>query len=307
MRRISIDPDTDQEWRDETSFPLRFRLNMWAEAVPDLVDVYLRLTMNKRWGAWDSSISSSSDPFDKPNSLEASAGHDLIFRLEQAYATLKVAPVRSTWYIGILPGLDGPPSRQTGSLFPRPFIDSEIDGTLIKWDAPPTSLDDRELPWTETRLWRGSLDTATGSKEAGIKREFSSRRAYEAKAERRPGLWWATSSMMRKKSPLRKRLGCLPWTGSAQGRKSYVPDPGWPLHDALAYAVWQRRERGRGGKIGRPHRLLLPALMLTRNSWGSRSTVPIITAILRSRNTLGAQTQPRVRLREPICPGICGS
>lgn len=60
-------PNTDQEWRDEASFPLRFRLNMWAEAVPDLVDVYVRLTMNKRWGAWDSSISSSSDPFNKPN------------------------------------------------------------------------------------------------------------------------------------------------------------------------------------------------------------------------------------------------
>lgn len=181
-------PDTDLEWRDETSFPLRIRLNMWAEAVPDVVDFYARLTMNKRWGAWDSSISSSSDPFDKPNSFEASAGHDLTFRLEQAYATFKVAPIRSTWYIGILPGLDGPPSRQTGSLFPRPFIDSEIDGTLIKWDAPPISLDDGELPWTETRLWGGSLEAATGSKEAGIKREFSTRKAYQAKAREETGI-----------------------------------------------------------------------------------------------------------------------
>ncbi len=38
------------------------------------------------------------------------------------------------------------------SLFPRPFIDSEIDGTLVKLDAPETALDEVNLPWTG-RLW----------------------------------------------------------------------------------------------------------------------------------------------------------
>jgi hypothetical protein len=181
-------PDTDKDWTDETSFPLRFRLNMWAEVVPDIVDFYARLTMNKRWGAWDSSISSSSDPFNRANSFEASIGHDITLRAEQAYATFKIAPIRSTWYVGILPGLDGPPSRQTGSLFPRLFIDSEIDGTLIKWEAPPASLDDADLPWTKTRLWGSSSEGAAGSTEAGAKREFSSRKAYEAKAKEKTGI-----------------------------------------------------------------------------------------------------------------------
>lgn len=181
-------PETDQEWRDDTSFPLRFRLNLWAEVVPDIVDFYARLTMNKRWGAWDESISSSSDPFDRPNSFEASAGHDITLRAEQVYATFKIPPIRSTWYVGRLPGLDGPPSRQARSLFPRLFVDSEIDGTLIKWDAPATSLDGADLPWAGTRLWSGPSEAQTGSTESGIKREFSSRKAYEAKAKEETGV-----------------------------------------------------------------------------------------------------------------------
>jgi len=181
-------PDTDQEWRDETSFPLRFRLNMWAEVVPDIVDFYARLTMNKRWGTWDSSVSSSSDPFNRPNSFESSIGHDVTLRAEQAYATFKIAPIRSTWYVGRLPGLDGPPSRQSGSLFPRLFIDSEIDGTLMKWDAPNTSLDAADLPWTRKRLWGGSSEAAPGPAQAGAQREFPSRKAYEAKAKEKTGI-----------------------------------------------------------------------------------------------------------------------
>jgi hypothetical protein len=181
-------PSKDSELGDETSFPLRFRLNMWAEVVPDIVDFYARLTMNKRWGAYDSVNSASSDPFNKPNSFEASIGHDITLRVEQAYATFKIPSINSTWYVGRLPGLDGPPSRQERSLFPRLFIDSEIDGTLIKWDAPHTSLDDTELPWTKTRLWGGSSETATGSTEPGIKKEFSSRKAYEAKAKEKTGI-----------------------------------------------------------------------------------------------------------------------
>jgi ABC-type transporter MlaC component len=144
-------PNQDLKFRDETSFPFRIRLNAHAEVVPDALDFYLRLTMNKRWGAWDSS---ATDPFNRPNSFEASIGHDITLRVEQAYMTWKVPYVKgSTWYLGRLPGMDGAPSRQAGSLFPRPFIDSEIDGTLVKWDAPETGLDKANLPWTSTRLW----------------------------------------------------------------------------------------------------------------------------------------------------------
>ncbi len=137
---------------DETGFPTRIRLNAHVEIVPDNVDFYARLTMNKRWGAYSTA---PSDPFDRPNAFESSIGHDMTPRFEQAYMTFKIPSYNMTWYIGRLPGMDGPPSRQAGSLFPRLFIDSEIDGSLIKWDAPKTFLDGVNLPWTEARL-RGS-------------------------------------------------------------------------------------------------------------------------------------------------------
>jgi hypothetical protein len=172
-------PSDDIESRDETSFPLRFRLNMWAEVVPDIVDFYARLTMNKRWGIWEKDVSKSSNALARENSFEASIGHDITLRVEQAYATFKIPSINSTWYVGRLPGLDGPPSRQDRSLFPRLFIDSEIDGTLIKWDAPHTSLDDTELPWTKTRLWGQAADPG---------KTLPSLKSYEAKAKEKTGV-----------------------------------------------------------------------------------------------------------------------
>ncbi|MBI5188532.1 MAG: DUF3373 family protein [Nitrospirae bacterium] len=160
---------------DETSFPVRIRLNAHAEVVPDIVDFYARLTMNKRWGAFDTS---PTDPFGKPNSFEASIGHDITPRFEQAYATFKVSTLNTTWYIGRLPGLDGPPSRAERSLFPRLFIDSEIDGTLFKWDAPQTALDNIELPWTKKRLWGESRKS---EKAPALK-------PYEAKVKDKTGI-----------------------------------------------------------------------------------------------------------------------
>ena len=74
-------------------------------------------------------------------------------RFEQMYMTMKMPWINSTWYIGRLPGEDGAPQRQRRSIFPRPFIDSEIDGTLISWTAPETGLDNMNLPWTSTRSW----------------------------------------------------------------------------------------------------------------------------------------------------------
>jgi len=144
-------PSSDVKYRDESSFPLRVRLNAQAEVVPDWVNFYARLTMNKRWGAYDTS---ATDPFNKPNSFESSIGHDMSARFEQAYMTMKMPYVDgTTWYIGRLPGMDGAPQRQAPSLFPRLFIDSEIDGTLMKWDAPSTGIDNMDMPWTSWRLW----------------------------------------------------------------------------------------------------------------------------------------------------------
>ena len=171
-------PSADSKVRDQSGFPLRIRLNAHVELVPSLIDVYARLTMNKRWGAYSETISPSSNPFDRTNSYESSIGHDMNPRFEQAYMTLKIPSYNTTWYVGRLPGMDGPPVRQSRTLFPRLFIDSEIDGTLIKWDAPETSLDKVALPWTGTRLW------GTAS-EAG---KAPSLKPYEAKVKDKTGI-----------------------------------------------------------------------------------------------------------------------
>ncbi len=165
----------DQKFRDETSFPLRIRLNAHAEAVPDWVDFYARLTINKRWGAFDDT---ATDPFNRRNSFEASIGHDITARFEQAYMTMKIPYVNGKWYIGRLPGLDGAPSRAERSLFPRLFIDSEIDGTLIKLDAPETALDKVNLPWTSTRLWGKQSEPG----------KAPTLKSYEAKVQDKTGI-----------------------------------------------------------------------------------------------------------------------
>jgi hypothetical protein len=143
-------PGNNTDYKDKTSFPTRVRLNAHVEVVPDWVDLYARLTMNKRWGAWDKD---ASDPFNKPNSFEASIGHDITARMEHAYMTMKLPWINGTWFVGRLSGMDGPPQRQARTYFPRSFIDSEIDGTFMKLDAPETSLDSVALPWSSTRLW----------------------------------------------------------------------------------------------------------------------------------------------------------
>ncbi len=168
-------PSTDHKYRDETSFPLRIRLNAHAEVVPDWLDFYARLTINKRWGAYDTT---ATDPFNKPNSFEASIGHDMNARFEQAYMTMKIPYVNGKWYIGRLPGLDGAPSRAERSLFPRLFIDSEIDGTLLKLDAPETALDRVNLPWTSTRLWGKQSEQGKAPTLKG----------YEAKVQDKTGI-----------------------------------------------------------------------------------------------------------------------
>ena len=165
----------DLKFRDSTSFPLRIRLNAHVEAVPEYVDFYARLTMNKRWGAYDTS---ATDPFNKANSMEASIGHDMDARFEQVYATIKLPSLNTTWYVGRLPGEDGAPQRQALTLFPRPFIDSEIDGTLLRWDAPDTALDKMNLPWTSTRLWG----------KQGEQGKTPSLKAYEAKVAEKSGI-----------------------------------------------------------------------------------------------------------------------
>jgi hypothetical protein len=171
-------PSSGRHYRDESSFPTRIRLNGHAEVVQDWVDFYARLTMNKRWGAYDTSVSAASDPFNRPNSMESSLGHDMAPRFERAYMTMNLPWVNGKWYIGRLPGLDGAPQRGAGYIFPRVFIDSEIDGTLLQANAPKNALDELELPWTSTRLW--------GTRSAPGK--APTLKQYEAKVQERTGI-----------------------------------------------------------------------------------------------------------------------
>lgn len=132
----------DVQEQDAISFPLRMRLNWDAEVVPGFIDVWGRFTINKRWGTF--SDVPEQDPFNAPNSFAASIGSEIALRTEQIYMTMKPpewAPGDLLFYIGRLPGLDGPPSRQDRSIFPRLFIDSEIDGALLQIGLPdlPTS------------------------------------------------------------------------------------------------------------------------------------------------------------------------
>ena len=174
-------PTEDFKIHDETAFPTRIRLNAHVEVVPEIVDFYARLTMNKRWGTLDEF--SLTDPFNRPNSFVSSIGRDVTPRFEQAYATFKL-PYDITWYVGRLPGMDGPPSRQSRSLFPRLFIDSEIDGTLVKWDAPKTFLDNIKLPWAG-KVWEKQKEA---SDDKGPERKFASLEGYERKAKERSGI-----------------------------------------------------------------------------------------------------------------------
>lgn len=173
-------PEEEFKIHDETAFPVRIRLNAHVEVVPEIVDFYARLTVNKRWGTLDEFT--LTDPFGRPNSFVSSIGRDVTPRMEQAYMTLKL-PYDITWYVGRLPGLDGPPARQARSLFPRLFIDSEIDGTLIKWDAPHTFLDDIKLPWAE-KVWARQN---VASNNRSIERKFATLEGYERKVKERSG------------------------------------------------------------------------------------------------------------------------
>jgi hypothetical protein len=159
------------------SFPLRLRLNWDAVAVPDWVDVYGRFTINKRWGTYASTP--EQDPFNAPNSFSASIGSDIALRAEQIYATVKIprVPWDVVWYVGRLPGLDGPPSRSARSIFPRIFIDSEIDGTLLKAALPELPSSEQTLPFADVPIEGFTADVPRGGPMAQYENKLKDRSA----------------------------------------------------------------------------------------------------------------------------------
>ncbi len=130
-------PSGDKVDNNATGFRTRLRLNFNAEVVPDLVDVYGRLTINKRWGQY--STWQSKDPNDSANSFHSSIGSDVSTRVEHAYGRFKIDYLNSYFYGGRLAAMDGPPSRQNAP-FPRVFIDSEVDGAMWEWRIADKSL-----------------------------------------------------------------------------------------------------------------------------------------------------------------------
>ncbi len=100
----------------------------------------------------------------------------------------------------------------------------------MKWDAPPTSLDDADLPWTETRLWGGSSEAAAGSTEAGMKREYPSRKAYEAKAKEKTGIVVGYLKYDEKKESLPDDSDVFLAQGLLKVGKGTIADRGRSLH-----------------------------------------------------------------------------
>ncbi|MEW6326373.1 MAG: hypothetical protein AB1487_02070 [Thermodesulfobacteriota bacterium] len=131
-------PSSDRKYKNEAGFPMRLRLNFDAQVVPDMVDLYGRLTINKRFGTY--ATWPDQDPLDSVNSFHSGIGSDVSTRVEHIYAKFNAPKINSNFYAGRLAAMDGPPARQN-SPFPRVFIDSEVDGVMWEYRLPDTSLD----------------------------------------------------------------------------------------------------------------------------------------------------------------------
>lgn len=139
-------PSEDRSEKDYNSWPFRFRLNLKANVIRDWLDVYGRLTLNKRGGNV-TYIGKSGNPHDWMNSWAAHQSGDNTPRLENFYAVAKLPFISSEEYpvklwLGRLPGYEGPPSRSSNTIFPRLFVDSEIDGGLINIALPKLPFED---------------------------------------------------------------------------------------------------------------------------------------------------------------------
>jgi hypothetical protein len=165
-------PSEDRSEEDYNSWPFRFRLNLKANVIREWLDLYARMTINKRGGSI-AFIGTGQNPHDWRNSWAAHQGSDNTLRLENFYAVAKLPYISGEKYpvkllLGRLPGYEGPPSRSSNTIFPRLFVDSEIEGALIKFSLPKLSFEDT-LTEHENNLW-GKQPEPT---ETEIERNFS--------------------------------------------------------------------------------------------------------------------------------------
>lgn len=166
-------PRSDKDERDYNSWPFRFRLDMKANVIPDWLDVHGRLTLNKRGGSI-TYIGTGQNPHDWMNSWAAHQSGDNTPRLENFYAVAKLPYISSEeypvkLYLGRLPGYEGPPSRSSNTIFPRLFVDSEIDGGLINIALPKLPFEDTLTESQHSLLGKQPEPTET-EKERNLRR-----------------------------------------------------------------------------------------------------------------------------------------
>ncbi|MBE0426146.1 MAG: hypothetical protein IBX72_05825 [Nitrospirae bacterium] len=166
-------PDQDKDEEDYNSWPMRFRLNLESSVIPEYLDIYGRLTLNKRFGNI-TYIGAGDNPHDWMNSWAAHQSGDITPRLENFYAVAKppylyyneILPTKLIF--GRLPGYEGPPTRSSNTIFPRLFVDSEIEGGLINVELPKLPFED-----TFTELRCNLLGEQPEPTETEKERKFS--------------------------------------------------------------------------------------------------------------------------------------
>jgi len=139
-------PKIGQHRVDWCSWPMRFRLQFESTVIRNYLDLYGRLTLNKRFGKI-MYFGVGSNPHDWYNSYAAHQGGDITPRLENLFVIAKVPYLSEKFpfkiWFGRLRGYEGPPTRGAKTIFPRLFVDSEIEGGLIEIDLPKLPFEEK--------------------------------------------------------------------------------------------------------------------------------------------------------------------
>lgn len=129
----------EERVRDYNSWPFRLRLNWTSEVIPKRLDIYGRFTLNKKLGS-TSYFGTTQNPHDQYNSYAAHQGSDTVMRIENFFAVARPPYLSDNLPVelqfGRLRGYEGAPTRASKTIFPRLFVDSEIEGGLIDLELP---------------------------------------------------------------------------------------------------------------------------------------------------------------------------
>ena len=177
----------EEKVRDYNSWPFRLRLDWTSEVIPKRLDVYGRFTLNKKLGT-TSYFGTVSNPHDQYNSFAAHQGGDTVMRVENFFAIARPPylsdnlPVK-LWF-GRLRGYEGPPTRASKAVFPRLFVDSEIEGGLIDIELPKLAFEKKLTEIQYRFLGRPTGPTLT-EEERGLRRIARSKYFKKIEAKNR--------------------------------------------------------------------------------------------------------------------------